>query len=97
MTALPPFSLPHAGTPDHDSRPATATTAVQTLRTALISVTCVLVMVSILTFIVGFVCGHFFSQRRRKSSGKKDELPSSPTAEDLELKDNVAYITIHPK
>ena len=89
-TALPPFSLPPTGTP-------AIATAVQTLRTALISVTCVLGVMSILTFIIGFLFGNCFSQRRRKSSGKKDESLSNPTAEDLELKDNVVYITIHPK
>ena len=70
-----------------------------TLRTALISVTCVLVMMSALTFIIGVVCGHCLSQRWRKSAAtkKNDESPSDPTAEDLELKENVAYITIRPK
>ena len=71
------------------------------LRTALISVTCVLVMMSALIFVVGFVSGHCFSQRWRKSANKKDKSsPSDPTTEsgeDLELKENVAYITIHPK
>ena len=71
------------------------------LRTALISVTCVLVMMSALMFVVGFVCGHCFSQRWRKSANKNDE--SSPShlttepGEDLELKENVAYVTIRPK
>ena len=62
--------------------------------------TCVLVMLSALTFIIGFVCGHYFSQRRRKSVKKNTGSPSNPTTEpgeDLELKENVAYITIHPK
>ena len=65
------------------------------------SVTCVLVMMSALTFLIGFICGHCFSQRWRKSSVKKDDKsPSNITTEpmeDLELKENVAYITIHPK
>ena len=79
--------------------PATATA---TLRIALISVTCVLGVLSILTFIIGFVYGNCFSQRWRKSTGKNNESPSdsNPTiepGEDLELKENVAYITIHPK
>ena len=80
-----------------DSSPATATAA-ETLKTALISVTCVLVMMSAF---IGFICGHCFSQRWRKPSGKKDdESPSNLTTEsreDLELKENIAYITIHPR
>ena len=70
-----------------------------TLRTALISVTCLLVLMSALTFVIGLVCGHCLSQRWRKSAAakKNDELPSDPTAEDLELKGNAAYITIRPK
>ena len=84
-----------------DPSPATATSA-QMLRAALILVTCVLGVMSILTFIIGFVCGHCFSQRWRKSAGKNNESPSesNPTTEpgeDLELKENVAYVTLHPK
>ena len=89
-----------AGAPDPTAIPATATDA-ETLRTTLISVTCVLVMVSFVMFVIGFICGHCFSQSWRKPSGKKDdESPSNLTIEpreDLELKDNVAYITIRPK
>ena len=87
------------GTPESSTAAATST---QILRTALISVTCVLVMMSALMFLIGFSCGHCFSQRWRKpSNGKKDdESPSNLTIEpreDLELKENVAYITIRPK
>ena len=90
-------SLQHTGAPDSSTAAATTT---QMLRTALISVTCVLVMMSALMFLIGFICGHCFSQRWRKPSGKKDdESPSNLTTEpreDLELKENIAYITIHP-
>ena len=88
----------HTGTPD----PSPAATTAQTLRTALITVTCVLVMMLALTFVIGFVCGHCISQRWKKSAGKNDESPSDSNSttepgEDLELKQNVAYITIRPK
>ena len=86
------------GTPESSTA---AATTIQILITALISVTCVLVMISALMFIIGFICGHCFSQRWRKPSPKKDdESPSNLTTEpreDLELKENVAYITIRPK
>ena len=86
-----------AGTPYSMASPAIATTA-KTLRTSLICVTCILVLVSIVMFIIGYICGHCFSQRWRKPSGKKDdESPLNLTTEpreDLELKENVAYITI---
>ena len=66
-----------AGTPYSMASPAIATTA-ETLRTALICVTCILVLVSIVIFIIEFICGHCFSQRWRKSSEKKDdESPSN--------------------
>ena len=52
-----------------DSSTATAT-AVQILRTALISVTCVLVMMSALIFLIGFVCDHCFNQKWRRPPGK---------------------------
>ena len=71
------------------------------LRTALISVICALVMMSALTFIIGGVCSHCFNQRWRKLANKNYESsPSHPTTEpgvDLELKENVAYVTIRPK
>ena len=70
------------------------------LRRALISVTCVLVMMLVVTFIIGVICGHCFSPRWRKSANKNGGSTSDPTSEpgeDLELKESVAYITIHPK
>ena len=68
------------------------------LRTALISVTCVLVMMSVFIFITGFVCGHYFNQRWRESANKSKQQVTNPknTESDLELKENVAYITVHP-
>ena len=80
--------------------PATATAA-EMLRTALISMACVLVVVSVVIFTIGFICGHCFSQRWKKTLGKKDDesllnLTAEPK-EDPELKENVAYITIRPK
>ena len=74
-----------------------ATAAV--LRTALISVTCILVVMSVFTFIIGFVCGHYFNQRLRKSADKnKQSASQNPKImeSDLELKENVAYITVRP-
>ena len=70
------------------------------LSTTLISVTCVLFMMSVVTFIIGVICGHCFSPRWRESANKNSGSPSDPTTErgeDLELKENVAYITIRPK
>ena len=62
--------------------------------------TYVLVVMSVVIFVIGFICGHCFSRRWRKPSGKKvNESPSNLTTEpreDLELKENVAYITIRP-
>ena len=84
------YLFQHTGIPD----PANAL-----LRTALISVTCVLVMTSVLTFIIGLFCGHCLSQRRRKSGRETVSTPSNATAhvKDLELKENVAYVTLRPK
>lgn len=73
--------------------------SIATLRTALISVTCVLVMLLLLTFITGFVCGHYFTQTLRKPANKNDGSLPDPTTEhggDLELKENIAYITLRP-
>ena len=72
------------------------------LRSALISVSCLLVVASVLIFIIGFVCGHCFSQRCRKLIQHKQSMPTSTAAageiaEDLELKENVAYVTLRPK
>ena len=73
------------------------TTAV--LRIALISVTCILVVLSLFMFIAGAVCGHCLSQRCKESANRCEQSESNSPADkesDLELKDNVAYITIHP-
>ena len=80
--------------------PDPATTAM--LRTALISVTCLSIIMSTLTFVIGFVCGHYFSQRWKESatSNQNKENVSNTTnegGEDLDLKENVAYITLRPK
>ena len=94
------LSLQHTGAPAAGPSLAT-TTIVQKLGTALISVTCALVIMTALMFLIGFICGNCFSQRWRRPLGKKDdESPSNFTTEpreDLKLKDNVAYITIRPK
>ena len=71
------------------------------LRTALIMVTCGLVMTSLFTFIAGIVCYHCISQRWRAVSAdinKQPESHSNPKdiESDLELKENVAYITLRP-
>ena len=69
------------------------------LRTVLISVTCILVVISVFIFITGFVCGHYFSQRWRRSVDKNKQSASQNTKimeSELELKENVAYITVHP-
>ena len=69
------------------------------LRTALISMTCVLVVMSVSIFIIGFVCGHYFSQRLRKSADKNKQSASQNhkiMELDLELKENMAYITVRP-
>ena len=58
-------------------------------------------MISALTFVIGAVCGNYLGQRCRKPAANNNiESPSDPTTgpgEDLELKENVTYITIHPK
>ena len=70
---------------------------------ALISVSCVAVVASVLMFIIGFVCGHCFSQRRKKLTQHEQTISTSTVAAsnepevDLELKDNVAYVTLRPK
>ena len=83
--------LQHAGTPDLDNA---------LLRPALISVSCLLVVASVLMFIIGLICGHCLSQRWRKLIQHKQSMSMSHTTEqveDLELKENVAYVTLHPK
>ena len=70
------------------------------LRTALITVTCVLVVTSVFTFIAGIICHRCISQRRRASAdiNKQPGSISNPkdTESELELKENVAYITLRP-
>ena len=77
------------------SDPATAM-----LRAALISVVCLSIIISAVMFVIGFVCGHYLSQRWRKSTGSKEQesglSPTNDCGEDLELKENVAYITLRP-
>ena len=85
------YFLQHTGKPNSDNVPA------------LISVSCVAIVVSVLMFIVGFVCGKCFGQRRRKLTQHEKTMSTSTAAAaneqegDLELKDNVAYVTLHPK
>jgi heme/copper-type cytochrome/quinol oxidase subunit 2 len=71
------------------------------LRTALISVTCALLVISVFTFIAGMVCYHCISQRRRASAdtNKQSESQNNPKdmESDLELKENAAYITLRPR
>ena len=69
------------------------------LRAALISVVCLSIIISAVMFVVGLVCGLCLSQRWREStaSEKNKEQESSAVNEDLELKKNVAYITLHPE
>ena len=85
------YFLQHTGKPNSDNVPA------------LISVSCVAVVASVLIFIIGFVCGHCFSQRRKKLTQHEQTMSTSTAAAsnepevDLELKDNVAYVTLRPK
>ena len=80
-----------AGKPNSDNVPA------------LISVSCVAVVASVLMFIIGFICGHCFSQRRKILAQHEQTMSTSTAAAsnepegDLELKDNVAYVTLRPK
>ena len=68
------------------------------LRTALITVACVSVIMSLFTFIAGIVCYHCISQRRRVSAdiNKSQNNPEHVMETGLELKQNVAYITLSP-
>ena len=71
------------------------------LRISLISVTCVSVMMSVVTFIAGIICYHCISQRWRAASADINKPPGShsnpkDTESELELKENVAYITLRP-
>jgi hypothetical protein len=71
------------------------------LRTALISVTCTLLVMSVFIFIAGIVCGYYISQRRRASAVTNKQSESQNVPKDmepeLELKENAAYITIRPR
>jgi hypothetical protein len=54
-------------------------------------------------FIIGFICGRCFSQRQKKLTQQEQSMSTSTAAaanepvEELELRDNVAYVTLHPK
>ena len=72
------------------------------LRTALICVTCLSIIISAMTFVIGFVCGHYFSHRLKTSAtSDQNKVNTSNTTnehvQDLELNENVAYITLRPK
>ena len=85
------YFLQRTGKPNSDNVPA------------LISVSCVAVVASVLMFIIGFVCGYCFSQRRKTLTQHEQTMSTSTAAAsneqevDLELKDNVAYVTLRPK
>ena len=75
--------------------------AIAMLRTALISVTFALVVLSVLMFLVGFITGgYYFSQRWRKAaSAIESEPPSNPPnepQEGVDLKKNIAYMDLDP-
>ena len=65
-------------------------------RTVLISVTCALAVTSVSMFIIRFICGHYL-RVRKKSVHKNNESSRVGQVEDLELKENVAYVTLCPK
>jgi hypothetical protein len=73
---------------------------IATLRIALILVTCVLIVMSVFTFIAGLVCGYYISQRLRASTDINEQSESQNIPKDLEselqLKKNAAYIHLHP-
>ena len=70
------------------------------LRDTLIAV---LVVVSAVMLITGFLSGHYLGQKYRKSHDQATDNtaatpnPSSEGVDDLELSKNVAYITLHPR
>ena len=72
-----------------------STTSAAMLRTALVSVTCLLVLMAALTFIVGFFCGRYLSLRWQESADRNKQSESHNMESDLELKENVAYIAVH--
>ena len=86
------YFLQHAGVSNFDNA---------SLRPVLISVSCLLVVVSVLMFIIGLICGCCLSQRWRKLTQHKQSTSTlshtTKQVEDLELKENVAYITLRPK
>ena len=73
------------------------------LRDALIAVSCVLVVVSAVMLIIGFLGGHYLGQKYRKSHDQATSNtaatpdPSSEGVDDLDLNKNVAYITLRPR
>ena len=70
---------------------------------ALIAVSCVLVVVSAVILITGFLGGHYLGQKYKKSHDQATDNtattpnPSSEGVDDLELNKNVAYITLRPR
>ena len=73
-----------------------------TLLIALISVTCTLAVVSVLMFVIGVTCGYHIKMRKsavnkNAKSSSVIQSPASEHMEDLQLKENVAYVTIRPK
>ena len=73
------------------------------MRDTLIAVSCVLVVVSAVMLIIGFLSGHYLGQKYRKSHDQATNNtaatpnPSSEGVDDLELNKNVAYITLRPR
>ena len=73
-----------------------------TLRPVLIFVSCLLVVASLLMFIIGFICGQYFNQRchrkltRQERSRAMSTAAASKHVENLELNENVAYVTLRP-
>ena len=75
-------------------------TVINSLRPASISVSCLLVVVSLLMLFIGFICGQCFNQRHHRKLTQQEEsatAAASERLEDLELNENVAYVTIHLK
>ena len=69
------------------------------LRTALITVTCISVLMSVVAFIAGIAFYHCISQRWRAASADINKQPGShsnpkDTESELELKENVSYISL---
>ena len=51
-----------------------------TLTTALISVTCVLVVISVLTFVIGFICGQCYVGKKTSAANKNAESSNTGPA-----------------